>query len=620
MIDRLARASTQGLAAGAAIGLVLGAWAVRLNGDLQLRTAWLALSRVLPEVLRYAAWVGGVSLALELIGVLASRWGRAPRLATSAVIALVGCWVAWLALSPYRPIVYPFERVSTPRLTLFVFVTTLGAFALVVIARALDASAAHGNRRFPAAGRALGGVTAGGIAAAVVLWLAFPALGSIRVGDRPPVIVVSLDTLRADRVGYHGNTRGLTPHMDALAAEGMIFERAIAPAPWTLPTHASLFTSKLPFDHHARLDFTKIAPQQRMLAEVLRQAGYRTAAFTGDGYVSASFGFGQGFEIYHESDDRRDDELERTLELALAWTRKVADDPFFLFLHTYEVHSPYTHTDRADPAHRGRLSDRFTNEEIEEIRKGRLTLTEDERHWVRGLYDGDVVEADRLVGEFLLTLKREGILDRSILIVLSDHGEDLWDHSDARSPGHGHSLYQELIHVPLFVRWPGAIPPNTRIAPWVSLLDVAPTVLTLASLPAEADFRGRDLSAACRTGREPEAVAVTAESTEYGPDRFVMIHGRYKVIFTPWPGDRNMGVAVAAAPLEIFDLTADPAERNDLSLQLESLPREVLDMVAAVRNRAAVERPRPNEPGDQKTADPPSEELLERLRSLGYVQ
>ena len=618
MRHRFARAALQGLAAGAVAGFVLGVWAIRVNGDLHLARAWLALGRVLPEVMRGAAWFGVLSLALEIFGVIAARRGRRQRIAMAGVIVAAGAVVLWLGLTGYQDVLYPYLRNSTPRLSQGIIGATVACWAILVLLRAWNAIAGDEPSRFPRLGPAAAASIAGAMLAVVALHVSYDALGSMRVGGRPSIIIVSLDTLRADRLGFMGNRRGLTPKLDALAGEGIVFERAIAPSPWTLATHASLFTSKLPFDHHARLDFQRVAPQQRMLAEVLRQAGYRTGAFTEDGYVAAAFGFGQGFEIYDESDDRSDNALDRTLPLALDWVRRVKDDPFFLFLHTYEVHSPYTHADRADPALRGRLGDRFTNLEIEEIRAHRLTLTDGEREWVRELYDGDVAYTDRLVGDFLLTLKREGILDRSILVVLSDHGDDLWDHSVIRSPGHGHSLYQELIHVPLFVRWPGAIPMQARIAPLVSLLDVAPTLLDLVALPAEPEFRGRSLARTLRAGSGPDEIIVTAESTEYGPDRFAALKGRYKAIFTPWPNDKNMGVALDVAPLEVFDLLADPAEQHDLSARLAELPQTVVELVAAARSRGVAKRPTPNEAAAE--TETPSDELLERLRSLGYVK
>jgi arylsulfatase A-like enzyme len=618
-VTRLTRTAAVGAAAGMAIGAALGLWASRINGDEQLRMAWLALGRVLPGVVRIGLAGMAIGIVLGAIVAGASRLGRKVELSAGVAVLAAGAVGAWLALGPYRPQVFELERASTPRLTAMVIAFVLacgGAAVAAIAAAALRGASPKAPGRFAVlAGRAI----LAAWAAAALFDVAYVSLGSMRARGRPSVIVVSLDTLRADRLGFMGNTRGLTPHLDALAAEGATFERAIAPAPWTLASHASLFTSKLPFDHHARLDFQKVAPQQRMLAEEFRQAGYRTAAFTADGYVAATFGFGQGFEIYDESDDRSPDALTRTLGLALRWIRAAKDAPFLAFVHTYEVHSPYTHPDRADPAVRGRLGDRFTNVEIEDIRAGRLTLTSDERRWVAGLYDGDVAYADRLVGEFLETLRRDGVLDEAILVVLSDHGDDLWDHSVERSPGHGHSLYQELIHVPLFVRWPKHVASGARIVGHVSLLDVAPTLLALTGLPRDPAHEGRSLESACRAGEEPPAMSVTAESTEYGPDRFAILQGSYKAIFTPWPDEKNMGVGLKVAPLEIFDLSTDPAEQVDLSPKLAELPPEVIHMVSIVRARAAAKKPHPA--GDEEApADAPSEELLQKLKALGYVQ
>lgn len=612
--------AAQGVAAGAAIGAVLGAWASRVNGDFAHAMTWLALGRILSEVGRVG--LGGLllSVALAVAVAAAARRGRRAAIAAGVGVLGLGAWGAWLALGPRRAVVFPFEDASSAHLAAAAIAVVIGVGACLVLVRAAGALRPEPKSPPRTATVVASGVVIAAWLVAALAHLAYPTLGSMRAGGRPSVIVVCLDTLRADRLGVLGNPRGLTPRLDALAREGVVFERAIAPAPWTLATHASLFTSKLPFDHDARLDFMKVDPEHRMLAEDFREAGYRTAAFTADGYVSATFGFGQGFEFYGETDERDDDGLARTLDLAGRWIRGVGDRPYFLFLHTYEVHSPYTHADRADPAVRGRLGDRFTNVEIEEIRAGRLTLTPEERDWVRGLYDGDVAHADRLVGDFLETLRRDGLLDDVVLVVTSDHGDDLWDHSVERSPGHGHSLYQDLIHVPLFVRWPRGIATPARVGALVSLLDVAPTLLELAGLPASPEHHGRSLAATCRSGSEPPAVPVTAESTEYGPDRFAVLEGTYKVIFTPWPSEKNMGVAVPAAPLEIFDLATDPGETNDLSPRLAQLPPEVLRMVAAARARGAEKKPAPIGEDDGSPHEPMSEELLQRLKALGYIQ
>jgi arylsulfatase A-like enzyme len=394
----------------------------------------------------------------------------------------------------------------------------------------------------------------------------------------------------------------------------MVFEQASSTAPWTLPAHVSLFTSLMPFDHHVQWSRESIRPQHAMLAERFRDAGYRTAAFTGGGYVASAFGFGQGFEIYEDHDEIIEEGPEPIASAALDWVRSHGGQPFFLFVHTYEPHSPFVHRDFVDPAEAGRLKGGVANEEVEAIHQGELVLTEAERRFVTDLYDGDVAHADRVIGGLLATLRDEGLLDGAILVILSDHGEDLWDHSEIRSPGHGHSLYEELVRIPLVVRAPGLVPAGARIATPVSLLDIAPTLLEMAGLASDPRHAGRSLAATWRTGAEPESRIVQAESVEYGPDRFAVRLGELKVILTPRPDAAHHGVRLKVEPLEIFDLGDDPGELENLSGQRGE---EAADLVARARDRAArkmvfagIEGP-----GDEKMSD----ELRQQLRALGYL-
>jgi arylsulfatase A-like enzyme len=204
----------------------------------------------------------------------------------------------------------------------------------------------------------------------------------------------------------------------------------------------------------------------------------------------------------------------------------------------------------------------------------------------------------------LQRLRDEGILDDAILVILSDHGEDLWDHSEIRSPGHGHSLYEELIRIPLVVRAPGIVPAGARIGTPVSLLDIAPTLLALAGLPPAPEHQGRSLADTWRTGREPEVTTVRAESVEYGPDRFSGRRGDLKVILTPTPEKAHHDIRLPVVPLEIFDLGADPRERANLA-PLPPPDSAVADRPPAVP--AAADLP----PGDSPAAAAP---LLETVR------
>jgi arylsulfatase A-like enzyme len=213
----------------------------------------------------------------------------------------------------------------------------------------------------------------------------------------------------------------------------------------------------------------------------------------------------------------------------------------------------------------------------------------------------------------LESMERAGILDRTLLVVLSDHGEDLWDHDATRSPGHGHSLYEEILHVPLLFRAPGIVPPGTRFKTPVSLLDVAPTILEMAGLPPDPRYGGRSLARSLGSGSEPEEVPVMAESIEYGPDRFSARSGNLKVILAPMPEQTNAGVHVQVRPLEVFDLAADPGERRDLS---SAMPPQAGKLAEILWRRVEkVFDPIREKEGTQKIP----EQLREQLRSLGYV-
>jgi arylsulfatase A-like enzyme len=441
----------------------------------------------------------------------------------------------------------------------------------------------------------------------LLLWTAGePWVGTLRAGARPSVIVLSLDTLRADRLP-------LMPRLEKILAGGVSFTQASSAAPWTLPSHASLFTSLLPFDHGAQWTHAPVRPRRLLLAELFKDAGYRTAAFTGGAYVGAEFGFGQGFEVYEDHDEEKEAGSAAIFSGARAWARRHRDAPFFLFVHTYEPHVPFRSGPEVTvPA--GRLGPVWASPECDAVYSGRMQLSLEERRYVTALYDSDVRSTDRAVGGFLEGLLADGILHRAILVVVSDHGEDLWDHVESRSPGHGHSLYQELVHVPLAFRAPGIVAAGARLHTPVSLLDVAPTLLELCRLPPAPLHAGRTLAGALRRGVEPETRPVFAESIEFGPDRFAVREGPLKVIVTPHPERRHHDVNLDVRPVEVFDLSRDPGEREPNSGRHLDFLQKVNAMVDRGRQ---VLRPNAHDPPGSHSLSPAVEE---QLRSLGYVQ
>lgn len=610
-VRSLVKAAGQGAFTGWLAGMTYGGWEIFLQKDLDHKFYRLAAARFALGTLQGA--VAGCLLSLLLLLVLEalSKMGR--RALFSGGLALVVLFLVFLALAgfPYRESLFPHHKFSSNVLSLAIF----GILALLVGSllawRILEAIPWRERQDMPRRGMA---TTAGWLLTLVSLttWLAIPRLPLAQGATGKSIILVSVDTLRADRVGAYGYARPLTPRFDALAREGMVFEQATAAAPWTLPSHAALFTSLLPFTSDSRNDHRYPGPGLATLAERLKNAGYRTAGFTGGGYVSALFGFDQGFEIYQEHDEKLEGGPERIVSAALSWIRSMRGRPFFAFVHTYAVHFPYRHSEFTDP--RSPLHGKvFVMADLEEVRLRGRVLTPEERQQIKDLYDGGVACADRVIGGMLESLKKDGILDSSVLVILSDHGEDLWDHNEIRSPDHGHSLYQEMLLVPLIIRAPGLVRPEVRIRTPVSLLDVLPTLRELAGLPLSAREEGRSLLRALRTGDEPGTVPVFSESTEFGPDRFARREKDLKIIVAPTP-DVNVGNAqVPVRPLEVFDLSTDPKETMSLSgsasplasASMEDLWKRVKAVFAPAREAAGSDRiPR---------------ELREQLRALGYV-
>ena len=311
--------------------------------------------------------------------------------------------------------------------------------------------------------------------------------------SRPParrnVILISLDTLRADRVGAYGAYRPTTPALDALARESVVFTDAWAVWPETSGSHMSLFTSRYPSEHGVTSFISAPAPSLELLAERLRREGYLTRAFTEDGGVWAHAGFARGFSAYGER--RSPDfvyrgEAAATFADAARWVESHVDRTFFLFVHTYQVHAPYSPPEG--------YRDLFADIAAREPGDGGIPAL---------AYDREVRFTDDQVGRFLDALRRLGLTERSIVIVTSDHGEEFGEHGGM---GHGRTLHREVLQVPLIVWAPGLLAPARVVTP-ASLLDVAPTVLELLDLGADPSHRGTSLAAAARAAARDQRLS-----------------------------------------------------------------------------------------------------------------
>ncbi|MEZ5331659.1 MAG: sulfatase [Thermoanaerobaculia bacterium] len=323
-------------------------------------------------------------------------------------------------------------------------------------------------------------------AAAGLLLLSLACFACDGGGRRPNLILVSVDTLRADHLGTYGYERETSPFLDALADSGVVFERAFAQVPGTLPSHMSMFTGLYPAQHDVYPPNDVLSTDIETLPEILESHGYRTGGFTEGGYVSGFYGFARGFDSFDDTVTRGNRLLERTIGEGLDFLDRVGDDePFFLFLHTYAVHDPYQPPEEYRPLFwEGAVPDTFepTGPNFVAVNRGRRTVTAEEVRYFESLYDAGIRYVDDQLQRLWQRLQRDGLSERTLLVVTSDHGEEFLEH--------GHLVheqnYVETTHVPLIVVGPG-LPAGTRVGTLVQSIDLAPSLLDLAGLADTAE-------------------------------------------------------------------------------------------------------------------------------------
>jgi arylsulfatase A-like enzyme len=410
------------------------------------------------------------------------------------------------------------------------------------------------------------------------------------------VLFVSLDTLRADHVGSYGHSRPTSPRLDALAADGVRFAVAVAQAPWTRPSHRSMFNGLYPASHGGLTS--------PMLAALLWRAGYRTTAITGGGQVDPSFGFDEGIESYrmYQWVDAVEDVVAALLE---GRGRKQ-----FLFLHTYRIHDKYSGDAFTAGLPAGRIGASFGKHDWYALGK---ELTEEEKVYVEALYDGGIVVTDRALGELLDRMEASGLLDRTIVVVTSDHGEQFWEHGTWR---HGQAVYDHQILVPLVVRLPPplarrlGVAPGTVIEDQVQLVDLYPTLLELLGLPLEHRVQGRSVVPLLTGAGLPPADALSENTNVRDFERKSLRSERFKFIKSiPRQSARARGLVEPRYAL--FDLRRDPEEyKNEAERhpELVALLEQRLQLLHAGLDGLEEELP-----------EHIDDDLRERLRGLGYL-
>jgi arylsulfatase A-like enzyme len=323
-------------------------------------------------------------------------------------------------------------------------------------------------------------------------------------------VLISLDTLRADHLSLYGYGRDTSPFLRRLAERAVVFERAVAQYPSTLASHMSIFTGLYPQQHAVHHEATVLSGEISTLPERLSEGGFRTAGFTEGGWMAPHFGFSRGFDEFEAVEPRSDTDIERTFERGLDFLRSLdPSDRFFLFLHTYSIHDPYT-----PPEPFGRAfwdgdppSDiPPTAETLGRVTDGEASLSEAELAYFKALYDGSILYVDGVLERFFDELEALGLSEEIGVIITSDHGEEFLEHGRMAHE----QVFPETIFVPLLVIHPDGAG-GSRVAELVQLIDLKPTLLELAGLPPADGVAGRSLASEIATGTSGSPQAAHAE-------------------------------------------------------------------------------------------------------------
>lgn len=396
-----------------------------------------------------------------------------------------------------------------------------------------------------------------------VLFIFFNLNYAAAEAGRYNIILISVDSLRPDHLGCYGYRRNTSPEIDAFAKDAIVFENAFCQGTWTLPSHASIFTSRYPFVHGAGIrvppfGLDGLNEVELTLAEILKGHGYKTAAFTGGNHVRAELGFKQGFDTYYDTVDWtwvNRGMLDTTVPLALKWLEDNRQNNFFLFLHGFDVHFPYNYSESSyekmfNPAYEGIIDKTwlvwgtvtriFQNRYIDESGRQVKFSPKDVAHII-ARYDGGVRHADSYVGKFLKKIKEMGLSDNTIILILSDHGMELFEHGHV---GWCYSPYDEVLRIPLIIKHPGLKEKHKRIAATAQLIDVMPTILGFLALPVPPEAQGTNLLPAIE-GKVLDGFNEYIYA-QYGSG--VVRSRKWKYI----------------AKYELYDLENDPGERHNL--------------------------------------------------------
>jgi arylsulfatase A-like enzyme len=443
----------------------------------------------------------------------------------------------------------------------------------------------------------------GGLVAGLSPSLLLSGCGKRQHAKKPNIILITLDTTRADRLGCYGYRRQTSPNIDKLAEESVLYTRAIAPSSWTLPSHASLFTGKFTSSHGARYDpegpllltdaisgpeswdayrARGLAQNEVTLAEVLKETGYTTAAVVGGPWMKRIFGLNKGFDYYNDSQISTVNGrlASQVTTSALNWLERRREKKFFLFLNYFDPHGPYSPPE----GFALRFLPKGTN----------FTGREPTLEETNALYDAEILYMDHYIGRFLQKLKVENLYNDTLIIVTSDHGELFGEHGKF---GHGHYLYQEELHVPLFIKYPAGEVSPKRTDLRAQLTDILPMIYERVGITIPGNIQGTS----------PSQIKHPIIAETY-PLPLISKDGSWQSIFE---GDFKF-IWNSKNQHMLFNLKDDPEENVNIIVQ----DSKRTERMWAQMEQYLAKLPKP---GLAVPAGEPDDQTKEALKSLGYV-
>ena len=479
-----------------------------------------------------------------------------------------------------------------------------------------------------------------GLSAAPFLFFLSDAIGQ----EQPPnVILISIDSLRADHLGCYGYPKATSPNIDILANEGVVFTNAISTTTWTLPSHISMLTALYPEVHQVIHDGNKLSDKAVVCAEIMKEAGYLTAGFVSGPYLSSKFGYNQGFDIYDDDtisyssneESHRGITSPKIHQQITKWLEQKYRSSFFLFIHYWDVHYDYAPPPPFDTMFDSDYTGTITGKNFETNKRINPQMSKRDLEHIIALYDGEIAFTDSYIGKLMKYLKHLGIYENTMVILTSDHGDEFFEHG---CKGHRNNLFDETLKVPLIIKFPSSLaspsPLGMRINQQVSIIDIVPTFLDYLGITPYTALDGQSLL--------PLIAGNIGTGTEI-QHRFADLHGFMKCVrtnqfkyihiahhekarkkemrrfslhrlFDKIRHHDDMKVE-EREPTLLFDLQHDPMERHNLAMSNPELKIEMHHILMNWLSEAKILAANIG-----KSDFEYDENLKKRLRDLGYIQ